>query len=91
VAHQVSLDGVDAILINAGAGTDCSYGLRAALAIFTGPIVEVHMSNVFTLASPRLSARRGRQHRARVLASLGLAPLAPLVPTYTKLVQLIEF
>jgi 3-dehydroquinate dehydratase II len=36
VAHQVSLDGVDAILINAGAWTHYSYGLRDALAIFTG-------------------------------------------------------
>ena len=40
MAHQVSLDGVDAILINAGAWTHYSYGLRDALAIFTGPIVD---------------------------------------------------
>jgi 3-dehydroquinate dehydratase II len=38
--------GVDAIMINAGAWTHYSIGLRDALAIFTGPIVEVHMSNV---------------------------------------------
>ncbi len=44
--HQAFLDGVDAIMINAGAWTHYSYGLRDALAIFTGPIVEVHMSNV---------------------------------------------
>jgi 3-dehydroquinate dehydratase-2 len=44
--HQAFLEGVDAILINAGAWTHYSYGLRDALAIFTGPIVEVHMSNV---------------------------------------------
>ena len=44
--HQAFLDGVDAIMINAGAWTHYSYGLRDALAIFGGPIVEVHMSNV---------------------------------------------
>lgn len=44
--HQAFLDGDDAIMINAGAWTHYSYGLRDALAIFTGPIVEVHMSNV---------------------------------------------
>jgi 3-dehydroquinate dehydratase II len=44
--HQAFLDGIDAIMINAGAWTHYSYGLRDALAIFTGPIVEVHMSNV---------------------------------------------
>jgi 3-dehydroquinate dehydratase-2 len=44
--HQAFLDGVDAIMINAGAWTHYSYGLRDALAILTGPMVEVHMSNV---------------------------------------------
>ncbi len=44
--HLAFLDGVDAIMINAGAWTHYSIGLRDALAIFTGPIVEVHMSNV---------------------------------------------
>lgn len=44
--HQAFLDGVDAIMINAGAWTHYSYSLHDALAIFTGPIVEVHMSNI---------------------------------------------
>lgn len=44
--HKAFLDNVDAIVINAGAWTHYSYGLRDALAIFTGPIVECHMSNI---------------------------------------------
>ena len=44
--HQGFLDGVDAVLINAGAWTHYSYGLRDALAILTCPIVELHMSNI---------------------------------------------
>lgn len=44
--HQAFADGVDAVVINAGAWTHYSYGIRDALAILKGPIVEVHMSNV---------------------------------------------
>jgi len=44
--HQAFVDGVDAVLINAGAWTHYSYGLRDALAILTCPIVELHMSNI---------------------------------------------
>ena len=44
--HQAFLDGVDALMINAGAWTHYSYGIRDALAIFTGPIIEVHMNNI---------------------------------------------
>jgi 3-dehydroquinate dehydratase II len=44
--HQGYRDGVDGVLINAGAWTHYSYGLRDALAILTCPIVELHMSNI---------------------------------------------
>ena len=39
------LEKVDGVIINAGAWTHYSYGLRDALAILTVPIVEIHMSN----------------------------------------------
>ena len=44
--HKAFNDGVDAVLINAGAWTHYSYGIRDALAILSCPIVEVHMSNI---------------------------------------------
>lgn len=44
--HQAFAEGKDAVLINAGAWTHYSYGIRDALAILTCPIVELHMSNI---------------------------------------------
>ena len=44
--HKAFTDGVNGLMINAGAWTHYSYGIRDALAIFTGPIVEVHMNNI---------------------------------------------
>ena len=44
--HQAFLEKMDAVVINAGAWTHYSYGIRDALAILTAPIVEIHMSNV---------------------------------------------
>jgi 3-dehydroquinate dehydratase II len=44
--HKAFEDKVDGVLINAGAWTHYSYGLRDALAILTCPFVEIHMSNV---------------------------------------------
>ena len=44
--HQAFFDKVDAVLINAGAWTHYSYGIRDALAVLTVPVVELHMSNI---------------------------------------------
>ena len=44
--HQAFEDRQDAVLINAGAWTHYSYGIRDALAILTCPVVELHMSNI---------------------------------------------
>lgn len=44
--HAAHAQAVDAVVINAGAWTHYSYGIRDALAILKAPIVEVHMSNV---------------------------------------------
>jgi 3-dehydroquinate dehydratase-2 len=44
--HQAFVEKMDAVVINAGAWTHYSYGIRDALAILTIPIVEIHMSNI---------------------------------------------
>jgi 3-dehydroquinate dehydratase II len=44
--HQAFEDRDDAVIINAGAWTHYSYGIRDALAILTVPVVEIHMSNI---------------------------------------------
>ncbi len=44
--HQAYGEGKDAVLINAGAWTHYSYGIRDALAILTCPVIELHMSNI---------------------------------------------
>lgn len=54
--HQGFTEGVDAVVINAGAWTHYSYGIRDALAILTVPVVETHMSNVH--------AREAFRHRS---------------------------
>ena len=44
--HRALEEGQDAVLINAGAWTHYSYGIRDALAMLTCPVVELHMSNI---------------------------------------------
>lgn len=59
--HRAFHDRVDAVLINAGAWTHYSYGVRDAVAILKCPVVELHMSNVH--------AREGFRHQS-VLADI---------------------
>lgn len=44
--HRAFTEDATGVLINAGAWTHYSYGIRDALAILTCPIVELHMSNI---------------------------------------------
>ncbi|MDR4887765.1 type II 3-dehydroquinate dehydratase [Fredinandcohnia sp. QZ13] len=44
--HRAYFEKKDAVIINAGAWTHYSYGLRDALEILEVPIIEIHMSNI---------------------------------------------
>jgi 3-dehydroquinate dehydratase-2 len=44
--HEAFMEKFDGVMLNAGAWTHYSYGIRDALAILTVPIIEIHMSNI---------------------------------------------
>jgi 3-dehydroquinate dehydratase II len=44
--HEAVVGGDDGLIVNPGAWTHYSYAIRDALEVFTGPKVEVHLSDI---------------------------------------------
>ena len=44
--HQAQVDELDGVVLNAGAYTHTSIGLRDAIAAISVPVIEVHITNV---------------------------------------------
>ena len=74
--HKAHTSGeIDAVIINAGAWTHYSYGLRDALAILKIPIVEVHMSNVHAREDMKGSQHEPIRHHS-VISPLAVGVIA---------------
>lgn len=69
--HAAREDGIEFIVINAGAFTHTSVALRDALAAATIPFVEVHLSNVY---------RRERFRQRSLLSDLAVGAIMGLGP-----------
>ena len=64
--HRAHSDGSAAVLVNSGAWTHYSYGIRDALAILQIPIIEVHMSNIHAREDMRGSHQELIRHHSVV-------------------------
>ena len=81
--HQLALDAADAAIINPGAWTHYSYGIRDALAILKAPIVEIGMSGVWQLAwtNGMTSSRMYRLWKSSAGEMLNSRPAPMAMPT----------